>query len=131
MYAVDVKIVGAMHRAGVPLLAGTDSGNPYVYPGFAIHDELGELVGAGLTPHDALVAATLSPARYLGVERSMGTIEVGKVADLVLLGADPLADIANTRTIVAVVSRGEWLDRAALDGMLADAAAHVAAISAR
>jgi len=110
-----------MHRAGVPILAGTDVGNPFVYPGFSLHDELGLLVEAGLTPAAALRAATLDPARYLGVADSLGSVARGKRADLVLLDADPLADIANTRRIRAVVARGRYLDRAALDALLAEA----------
>jgi imidazolonepropionase-like amidohydrolase len=108
-----------MHRARVPILAGSDSGNPYVYPGYALHEELALLVSAGLTPLEALEAATLSPARYFNLEPTHGTIAPGKVADLVLLAADPLQSIDNTRRIVAVMHDGEWLDRGELDRMLA------------
>jgi imidazolonepropionase-like amidohydrolase len=100
-----------MYRAGVPILAGSDSGNPFVYPGEALHEELALLVGAGLTPIDALRAATLSPAQYFGIEATHGTIAVGKVADLVLLDADPLQAITNTRKIAAVMHDGEWMPR--------------------
>jgi imidazolonepropionase-like amidohydrolase len=78
-------------------------------------------VTAGLSPMAALQAATRNPAVYLDKEKDLGTIEAGKLADLVLLDADPLADIRNTRRIAAVVYRGRLLDRAALDRMLADA----------
>jgi imidazolonepropionase-like amidohydrolase len=113
-----VELVGVLNRAGVPILAGTDEANPYIFPGFSLHDELALLVKAGLTPMQALQAATIAPARYLGRESSLGTVEVGKEADLVLLDADPLADIANTAKIRAVLSRGRLLDRTALDAML-------------
>src|SRR5258708_9819039 len=109
---------GGMHRAGVPILAGTDCANPYVFPGFSLHDELGLLVKAGFTPMEALQAATLSPARYLGASATMGTIERGKTADLVLLDANPLVDISNTQKIAAVVLGGKLIERPALQEML-------------
>lgn len=111
-----------MHRAGVPLLAGSDVQNPYVFPGFSLHDELVLLVKAGLTPAEALHTATLNPAIFLGATDSLGTVEVGRLADLVLLDADPLIDIRNTTRIRAVVLRGRYLDRRALDSLLAGAA---------
>jgi adenine deaminase len=114
----SLELVGRMHKAGVPIIAGTDEANPYIFPGFSLHDELALFVKAGLTPADALRTATLNPAKFLGREATLGTVEPGKEADLVLLDADPLADIANTTKIRAVVSRGLLLDRAALDGML-------------
>ncbi len=119
VYQKELELVGAMQRAGVDILAGTDTGNPYCLPGFGLHDELGLLVQAGLTPMQALQAATLNPARFMGREKDLGTIEPGKLADLVLLDANPLADIANTRKIDAVVYGGRLYSRAALDGMLA------------
>lgn len=115
------KVVGDMHRAGVNLLAGTDVLNPFVFPGFSLHDELSLLVKSGLSPADALQAATLSPARYLGTTASQGTIATGKVADLVLLDANPLEDIGATTKIRAVVLGGRLFDRKALDEMLVDA----------
>jgi imidazolonepropionase-like amidohydrolase len=121
LYARQLEIVGVMARAGVPLLAGTDYGNPYIFAGFSLHDELALLVHAGLAPLEALQAATLGPARYLNATDSLGTVERGKLADLVLLDADPLVDIRNTTRIRAVVVGGRWLDRAALDALLADA----------
>jgi imidazolonepropionase-like amidohydrolase len=107
-----------MHNAGVPLLAGTDLGNPFVYAGSSLHDELGLLAQAGLTPFEALKAATVNPAKYLGLEKSLGTIEKGKFADLILLDANPLIDISNTRKINAVVVNGYLLKRKDLDEML-------------
>jgi imidazolonepropionase-like amidohydrolase len=118
IYARNVELVGAMRRAGVGFLAGTDVMNPYCFPGFSLHDELALLVGAGLTPAEALRAATLNPARFLGREEELGTVEKGKLADLVLLEASPLGDIRNTQKIAGVVYRGKWLPRAELDNLL-------------
>ena len=114
-------IVGAMQKAGVPILAGTDTGNPFCFPGFSLHEELALLVIAGLTPLDALRSATLNPAKFFGLDQTLGTIEQGKIADLVLLDANPLMDIRNTQLINAVVSNGRFFDRKALDKMLAEA----------
>lgn len=115
----DLEVVVAMQRSSVGILAGTDTGNPFCFPGFSLHDELGLLVQAGLSPLEALQAATLNPARFLGREKDFGTIENGKVADLVLLDANPLDDIANTRRINAVIYGGKVYPRVALDEMLA------------
>ncbi len=115
----DVDIVRAMHRAGVRIIAGTDTPNPYTYPGFSLHEELELLVKAGFTPLEALQAATVRAADYLGVERRYGTIEEGKAANLVLLDANPLDDIRNSRAIRAVILHGRYLDRTELDRMLA------------
>jgi tetratricopeptide (TPR) repeat protein len=119
VFGKDLAVVGAMQRAGVGILAGTDTLNPYCLPGFSLHDELGLLVQAGLTPMQALQAATLNPARFLGREKDLGTVAAGKIADLVLLDANPLDDIGNTRKISAVVFRGRLFSRATLDEMLA------------
>jgi imidazolonepropionase-like amidohydrolase len=119
----SLKLVGRMHRAGVGILAGTDALNPQCFPGFGIHDELALLVDAGLPPLAALQAATRNAAQFMGQIDRRGTIEAGKIADLVLLGKDPLADIHNTRSIEAVVLNGALMPRAALDAMLADAQA--------
>jgi imidazolonepropionase-like amidohydrolase len=115
------RIVLALQRAGVRILAGSDVRNAFVFPGFGLHDELGLLVGAGLTPQEALESATIAPARFLAATDSLGTVEVGKLADLVLLGGDPLQDIGNTKRVLAVVANGVHLDRAALDVLLAGA----------
>ena len=119
VFSKDAEIVGAMQRAGVKILAGTDTLNPYCFPGFSLHDELGLLVKAGLSPMEALQAATLNPARFMGKEKDFGTVETGKIADLVLLDANPLNDIANTKRIDAVVLGGKLFPSASLDGMLA------------
>jgi imidazolonepropionase-like amidohydrolase len=121
-YKRATGLVRAMHQAGVPFLAGTDTpGVPYVFPGFSLHDELALLVAeGGFTPLEALQAATRDPARFLGREKDLGTVEPGKLADLVLLDADPLADIHNTTKIAAVVANGRLLPRRELDRMLAE-----------
>ncbi len=113
-------LTGKMSKAEVKIMAGTDFGGPFVYPGFSLHDELVLLNHAGLTPLMSLQAATLNPANFLGISASFGTVEPGKVADLVLLDANPLDDISNTKKINAVVLNGRLFDRKALDKMLAD-----------
>ena len=120
VYQKQIEVVGMMNRARVELLAGTDVSNPYCFPGFSLHDELALLVEAGLSPMEALQATTLNPARFLGKEKDFGTIEKDKIADLVLLEANPLEDIRNTKTISAVVLNGRLLDRKALDQVLAE-----------
>lgn len=110
--------IGLMHKLGVPILAGTDLGNPLMFAGFSLHDELELFVRAGLTPYEALQTATVNPAKYFGRERELGTIEKGKRADLILLDADPFADIKNTTKINAVVLNGRLLERPALDALL-------------
>jgi imidazolonepropionase-like amidohydrolase len=114
-----LAVVGHLNRAGVTLLAGTDIATDRP-PGFTLHRELELLVDAGLTPAEALGAATSTPALVLGVEDRLGTVEPGKLADLVLLDADPLDDISNTRRIDAVVARGRLFGRADLDALLDD-----------
>jgi imidazolonepropionase-like amidohydrolase len=123
MVEFQTRLVRAFHKAGVPIVAGTDAGTSGVVPGFSLHDELQLLAGAGLTNEEVLASATRLPAEWLGVAGERGTIEVGKAADLVLLDGDPLVDIANTRRISGVFLSGRWLDRAALDAMLNDLAA--------
>ncbi len=119
VFQKQLELIGAMKRAGVEFIAGTDTPNPYVFPGFSLHDELAMLVQSGLTPMEALQAATRNAAKYLGKLDSLGTIEKGKFADLVLLDQNPLADIANTKKIRAVALGGRLVDRAAIDEMLA------------
>jgi hypothetical protein len=109
-----LRLTGEAHKAGVPVLVGTDT----AIGGFRYHDELAHLVRAGLSPADVLRAATIQGARYAGLERTSGSIAVGKRADLVLLEANPLADIANTRRISAVFLNGRLYDRERLDDLL-------------
>lgn len=115
-----VAFTGAMHRAGVSVVAGTDAPDSYLPLGPSLHAELANLVAAGLSPKLALIAATRESARLLGMTATRGTIAVGKHADLLLLDADQTADIAATRRIHAVIQSGRVLDRASLDRMLAD-----------
>ena len=112
------SLVGAMNRAGMKLMAGTDAMIAYVLPGPALHQELEMMVESGLTPLEALQTATLNPAEFVGKAASMGTIEPGKTADLVLLDSNPLENIGNTQDIDAVVQGGRLLDRTALDQLL-------------
>src|SRR5579871_2733696 len=117
----ELDVVRAMHKAGVPFLAGTDTPpGVYIFPGFSLHEELQRFVAAGFTPLEALQTATLNPARFLGMEDKLGTVEKGKIADLVLLDANPLDDIHNTQKIAGVVANGRYFSRADLDKMLAD-----------
>jgi hypothetical protein len=121
-YQRRLRDIRDMRAAGVLILAASDFGAPLVVPGFDLHAELARLVDdVGFTPAEALRAATLDPARFLGMADSLGTVEAGKLADLVLLDGDPLADIRNTRRIRAVVANGRFLDRSALDRLLAEA----------
>jgi hypothetical protein len=97
-FAHNLEIVGTMHRAGVPFMAGTDTApGVYIIPGFSLHDELANFVEAGFTPMESLQTATSNPAKFLGMESTLGSVEPGKIADLVLLNANPLLDIKNTQ----------------------------------
>ncbi|HVG46441.1 MAG TPA: amidohydrolase family protein [Longimicrobium sp.] len=121
LFAADLRNFREMRALGIPLLTGADAPSIGLVPGFSLHDELGRFVSViGATPLEALQAATLAPARFMGMADSVGSVQVGKVADLVLLDADPLADIGNTRRIRAVIANGRLLDRAALDALLAE-----------
>jgi imidazolonepropionase-like amidohydrolase len=120
----ELEVVNAMHRAGIPFLAGTDTPpGVYVFPGFSLHEELQRFVAAGFSPMEALQTATLNPAKFMDMDDRLGTIEKGKVADLVLLDANPLDDIRNTQKIAAVIVNGLYLSRAELDKMLKGAQA--------
>jgi imidazolonepropionase-like amidohydrolase len=121
LFERQLKVVGEMHRAGVRIMAGTDTTAPFLYPGFSLHDELALLVQAGLSSMQALQAATRNPAEFLGLSQSLGTVEQGKVADLILLDADPIRDIRNTQKIAAVVVDGKLFKKATLRRMLDEA----------
>ena len=127
-YASSTSDVRRMHELGVNILAGTDAGSVLVYPGFGLHEELQRLVeDAKLSPRDALWSATVGPARFARLDDQLGTLSRGKIADLVLLDADPLTNIRNTRRIFAVTQAGRFFSRADLDVLLAQvraAAAH-------
>ena len=119
--AFNKVLVKAFAEAGIPILAGTDSGVPGVVPGFALQDELAALVTAGLTNEQALTAATRAPCEWL--KQNCGTVETGKRADLLLLDANPLADIANSRKISALLLGGRYITRSELDRRMAALAA--------
>jgi imidazolonepropionase-like amidohydrolase len=118
VYDHRTSMIPQLYRAGVGILAGTD-----LVGGFQLHAELEIFAEHGLSPLDALRTATINPARYLGRDDALGSIELGKIADLVLLGANPLEDTRNTRRIEAVVFQGHLLDRTRLDRMLEELAA--------
>lgn len=99
----DLEIVGALHRAGVPIVAGTDQ----TVPGHSLHREIELYVQAGFTPMEAIQAATTVPARVMGIDKEVGTLEAGKRADLIVIDGDPLADIRNTRNVELLVSGGK------------------------
>jgi imidazolonepropionase-like amidohydrolase len=120
-YTKGLEITGLAFKAGVKVMLGTDTADSYVFPGFAVHDELQELVKAGLTPAEALKAATWNGAEFLGRTSQSGSIEAGKLADLVMLDANPLVNISNTGKIGAVVLNGRYMDRRVLDQLLSDA----------
>jgi imidazolonepropionase-like amidohydrolase len=115
----NLEIFRVLHQAGVKMMAGTDLGAPLCYPGFALHDELELMVtDIGLTPAEALQSATRIPAEFMGLGTSLGTIEKGKLADLVLLDGNPLIDIKNIRKIAAVIVAGRMLDKSELQSMM-------------
>jgi imidazolonepropionase-like amidohydrolase len=122
----DARLAVTLHQGGAHLLAGTDAVTDYCLPGFALHEELALLVAAGLSPLEALQAATVEPAAFLGRTKDMGTVDVGKFADLVIVDGDPRADIRRAAAIRGVVRDGKYLDRARLDDLLARVKAAVA-----
>ncbi len=110
MFRRSMRLVGVLDTAGVRILAGTDaSDEPFVYAGSSLHDELELLVQGGLSPLDALAAATSGPAEFLGLADSLGTVQAGRRADLVVLDANPITDIRNTRRIHAVIRGGRYI----------------------
>jgi imidazolonepropionase-like amidohydrolase len=117
--ARELQCLSGMHRAGVGFLAGTDVGSLLAFPGFSLHEELEDLVKyVGLSPLEAIQAATLNAAKFFSVSDRTGTVEVGKVADLVLLEADPVRDIRNTKTISAVILRGTVVSKSRINEIL-------------
>jgi imidazolonepropionase-like amidohydrolase len=123
-WPVAVRHFREMREAGVRIMAGSDVAVLNIFPGASLHDELRLFVDSlGMSPLEALASATRAPAEWLGLADSVGTIEPGKVADLVLLEADPLAAITNTRRIAAVVLRGRLLERNDLESLLSAVAA--------
>ena len=110
----QIELVRMMHQAGVLIMAGSDFSDWGIVPGIDLHNELALLVEAGFTPLEALQAATLNPAKFLGKTETFGTIQVGRTADLVLLNANPLEDISHTRKINAVLLGGKYYPLAAI-----------------
>jgi len=116
----ELEVVRMLHKAGVSFLAGTDTpAGVHIFPGFSLHEELRRFVAAGFTPLEALQTATLNPARFFGMEEQLGTVEEGKLADMVLLSANPLNDIANTQKIAGVFVNGRYFYSAEIERMLA------------
>ena len=116
----NAPLVRAFAEAGIPILTGTDAGIPGVAPGFSLHDEFEALAEAGLDNRTILEGSTRLPAEWLGVADDRGTVAVGMRADLVLLNADPLSDLSNTRHIAAVIRDGQYLSREYLDARMND-----------
>ncbi len=117
-FEVQRLLVRELHRAGVPVLAGTDAPLTFVHPGVSLHRELVLFVGCGLSPFDALRAATLAPARELEIESEQGTVASGKIANLVLLEENPLDDIRHVSSIAGVFRNGRWLPKQELDELV-------------
>jgi hypothetical protein len=117
-YTKGLTLTNAAYRAGVPVMVGTDAGDSFVFPGSSVHDELAELIKAGLSPAEALRAATVTPARYFARTADFGTLQAARYADVVLLDGNPLSSIDNTRRIHAVFQGGRPFERPALDSML-------------
>lgn len=124
-YELSARVLPMLAQAGIPILAGTDAGylNSFNYPGEGLHEELERYVEAGLTPREALASATITGPVFLGHSDCYGAIAKGKMADILILDANPLRDMQAARSIRGVVLRGRWLDRAALDAFLAQAKA--------
>src|SRR5690242_2350032 len=115
----ELEVVRMLHKAGVEFLAGTDTpAGVHIFPGFSLHEELQRFVAAGFTPLEALQTATLNPARFFGMETQLGTVEEGKLADLVVLSGNPLEDISNTQKIAGVFVNGRYFSHPQIENML-------------
>ena len=125
-YRVLEKLTKGFHTAGVRLLAGTDAMNPSVVPGFSLHDELRDLVAAGLTPYESVRTATANPGEFLSGGET-GVVAAGKRAELLLVDGNPLVDVGNASRLSGVVLRGRWLPAAELRAMLEELPASYAA----
>jgi imidazolonepropionase-like amidohydrolase len=122
-YDLQLNMARLLNRNGVPMLAGSDVGGIWVIPGFSLHQEFREMADAGFSPLEILQATTLNGARFLGREATMGTVEEGKNADLVLLDRDPIRDSRHLDSISAVVLKGKYFSKHALEQMKSDVAA--------
>jgi cytosine/adenosine deaminase-related metal-dependent hydrolase len=116
----SLRRTGELHAAGVPIAAGTDTPIGWSIPGYSLHTELEQYVQVGMTPLEALHSATVAPAEYFGLEDEMGQLQVGFIADAVLLTGNPLENIIDTRRVQAVINRGALLTRAQLDSLITD-----------
>jgi tetratricopeptide (TPR) repeat protein len=125
----ELKLIGMMNEKGVKILAGTDYPNPFCFPGFSLHDELSLMVDGGMSELEAIKTATINGAIFMEKEEEFGTVEVGKLASLVLLNRNPLDNIENTKSIETVILRGEVFNRIALDEMLEQAKTNAALIA--
>ena len=128
IYSLKQSVVKLMKQNGVKMMAGSDAGriSIWVIPGFGLHEDFHELAASGLSPLEILQMTTLNPAEFLGRQSTMGTVEEGKNADLVLLDANPIADITNLDKITGVFLRGKYFSKAALDKLKSDVAAEYA-----
>lgn len=117
-YAQVKLLLKALSEKGAHIVSGTDLGNPFIVPGFSLHTEFKLMNEAGLSPYDVLQTTTINSAKMLGIEDRAGTIEVGKIADMVLLDKNPLEDITHTRSILGVMTQGKWLDNQTIQEML-------------
>jgi len=113
-----LRMVKALHGVGTRLIVGTDTPNPFVVPGFSVHEELQNFVDAGLTPYEAIKAGTRDAAEFLGALDEWGTVTVGRRADLILVEANPLEDVANAAKRAGVMARGRWYPQAELQSKL-------------
>jgi imidazolonepropionase-like amidohydrolase len=119
LLALRRKIIKALHDGGVPFALGSDAPQTWNVPGFSAHRELGANVAAGLTPYEALKSGTANVGVYFGTQSTVGTVAAGKRADLILLEANPLTNIANSSRIAGVMVNGRWLSKADIDARLA------------
>lgn len=123
LLAERLRDVREMFQAGMRVMPGTDVAVLLIWPGYSLHDELRLLVEqVGLTPMEALISATRAPAEFFGMDGNLGTIQEGKIADMVLLDSNPLDDIKNARSIVAVVCGGKWISKSEIQEMLSQCA---------
>jgi imidazolonepropionase-like amidohydrolase len=119
LLALRRTLINALHDGGVPFALGSDAPQTWNVPGFSAHRELGALVTAGLTPYEALKSGTANVGVYFGTQSTVGTVAAGKRADLILLDANPLTNIANSSRIAGVMVNGRWLSKADIDTRLA------------